>query len=129
MGFFSKLLGGEKATQQTAVDLTPPEFKGIRETVGDGLGDFLGDQPKFEGPFGATIDDTERGLTAQAVTQARTPSAGRTALVRTLNEGGATNPFLAASIEAAQRPIEEEFETDRETLRGAFARAGQRVGA
>ncbi len=128
MGFFSDFFGGKKATQGEAIDLAPSEFKATRGVTGGALTDFLTDQPTFEGPFGAPLGDDEKNLSLQAVKQAQTPFAGRDALVNTLNEGVGANPFLAANIEGAQRPILEKFETDRESLRGAFAKAGQRVG-
>lgn len=145
MGFLSGLFGGSKSTSTTTgKDVTPPEFVALRGPVADALQALFG-APLAQGggvpgtfptPSGAgltaPLGGAEESLLSNLTSLLSGPSqfgTGKELLGRTL--GGEflspeSNPFLRATIEAAQRPILEGLtETLTRDLPGRFTQAGQ----
>lgn len=118
-------------------DMTPSAYRALRWPVMGQLSSIMatGGGPRYEGPLVAGLTADELAGIGSANMLARSnPSAGvsRTELERTIRGGYLTpesNPFLRASIEAAQRPTLEAFEDAIAADRAAFAGAGQSVNA
>lgn len=133
MGIMQTLFGG--ATQDaksTPVDLTPAQFSAIRDPFTTALSGVLsnGGGPQYQGPLTTPIGANESSILGGLMTEGQP----RNDLINsTLNgnflpgqPGG--NPFLDATIRAAQRPtLEGLTETLDRSLPGKFTQAGQFV--
>lgn len=117
-----------------ATDVTPSEFRGLRGPVADQLRSFIntGGGPMAQGPFAAPLRPQEQTLLSDIFRSTRTPALtpgaqdtiGQTISGQFLDP--ASNPFLSRTIEAAQRPVVEQFQdVVMPRLRGDFTRAGQ----
>jgi hypothetical protein len=144
MSFVSDLFGGSEqksSSQQTSgpVDVTPPQFKALRQPIADLIRQLFGFAPTsgtFPGAtdpsrFSAPLTGTEGSLLNQLGVLGGQPSptatAGNELLLKTLSGeflDPASNPFLQATINAATRPLFEQFQDV--TL--PFTAAGQRIG-
>lgn len=147
MSFIGDLFGGSEQTS-TPTDVTPEEFKALRGPVADALRNLFGgggQQLDFAGgTFGGVTDPSRftAGLAPQesdlltrigSLTGAPSPALTGAQSFLTSQLGGAglspeSNPFLAATIAAAQRPLIEQFQDIQlPNLISQFTGAGQRV--
>jgi hypothetical protein len=132
-----------KGTPGQVVDVTPPQFETLRQPLSTALsGAITGARqlnlsgfPSPTGPNVAPIASGESTLLNQILSSLTGPnplaSTSRDVLQQTLAGDflrPGTNPFLQASIEAAQRPVIEAFnENVLPQLRSAFTQAGQTI--
>lgn len=134
--------GSGKTQQQstsTPIDMTPPEFQALRGPFAEMLKGLMGTQqnplagiPAWGGPFVAPMSGGEQtGLDALGMAatgpmgQARSDLLTKTMSGHFLPGQAGANPFLNASIEAAQRPTLQGLEdTLSRTLPGRFTQAG-----
>jgi hypothetical protein len=129
--------GGSGSTQQTQststpVDMTPDALKALRTPFASSLTSILGGNgPQYNGPLVAPITGSEQMNLGGA--NAATYDPTRAGLIQKTMSGGflpgapGGNPFLDASINAAQRSTLQGLETTLgKTLPGRFALAGQR---
>lgn len=142
-GVVRGLFGGseERSQQQSGpVDVTPPEIRDLRGAFSTTLQRLLGQQggdplagiPQFQGPLAAPMAGGENQL-LQLLQQQAAGGQGQQLINQTL--GGAflpgqagSNPFLQATIQAAQRPTLQGLEEVlSRTLPGRFTAAGQFV--
>lgn len=137
-GFIKTLFGGSDSSSK-ARDMTPPELAGLRGPFADAIKALIGTGglsgvPSFGGNLTAPITDGEKDVLSSLSIDDPLQSARRELLTRTMRgdflPGAAgSNPFLQASIEAAQRPTLQGLEeTLSRTLPGRFTQAGQFVG-
>lgn len=136
MGGVSDAIFGSGGESSSVEDITPPEFVGLRGPIASQLQQIFsaGGLPAASGPYAAPLTPTEQSLVSQ-IGQAAGPSplinAASQQLQSVISGQGLSpdsNPFLAATIDAAIRPIIETFEQDTlPGLRGLFTRAGQQV--
>ncbi len=142
MGLMQSLFGGEtqkSKSTSTPVDLTPSAIKGLRtpfaDTIkgllGTGTGGGLSGIPSPTGDLVAPISSGEQNALATFSADDPLQGARRDLLTKTLQgnflpgQPGA-NPFMQASIEAAQRPLLQGLtDTLTRTLPGRFTQAGQ----
>lgn len=116
-------------------DVTPGEFKGLRDPVAGGLKGIIQSKggPAFRGPFTADI-----GAEEQAALQNVQGFGGNNllqnqsdAFLQSQIEGRAltpeSNPFLQQTIEAATRPLFRAFDDRELQERALFGRAGQKL--
>ncbi len=146
MSFVKDLFGGSKSSQSsTPVDMTPEEFKALRGPVADALKALFGGGLDFAGgSFGGVTDPSrftaglaagESDLLSRVGSLTGAPSGALSGAQSFLQSqlGGAglspeSNPFLAATIAAAQRPLIDQFQNiDLPNLISSFTGAGQRV--
>lgn len=146
------LFGGSKSKSRqssTPVDLTPEEFEGLRGPVVEQLQNLFaqGGGQTFPGATTAPITGNEQQLLDQLMQTSGQPSqatqAGQNFLQSLITGGqaltpvsamgtgtpvGQENPFLAGAIEAAQRPLIENFQdVVAPALRAQFTTAGQQI--
>ncbi|MFW6028239.1 MAG: hypothetical protein ACOC9Q_01800 [bacterium] len=157
MSFVSDFLFGEEGTPSTVQDITPDAFRNLQGMVGGQLGNILeqsGIDPNMPTTAGLTPQERQllsgvQGMATQASPQLE---AARGGLLRAIQGGNnpllqgstpagglmqdilsgrtmdpASNPMLQASIEAAQRPLREQFGDDLIATRSQFTRGGQFV--
>ncbi len=140
---FKAIFGGsESENTSDPVDITPPEVAGLRksftETLGQLFGSKTGDPLAGIPSSGLTGDDNVAQITSgeTSVIQRilddlkgpRQQLLGQTLQGDFLPGQPQSNPFLQATIEAAQRPTKDAlFETLGRTLPGRFTAAGQFV--
>ncbi len=140
---FKAIFGGtEKQETSGPTDVTPPEVAGLRksftETLGQLFGSGTGDPLSGIPTSGVTGDNRVAQITGgeTSVIQRilddlkgpRQELLGQTLQGNFLPGQPGSNPFLQATIEAAQRPTKEAlFETLDRTLPGRFTAAGQFV--
>lgn len=146
----------QSSTTTNPKDLTPQEFKNLRPGVAGAFraGIEQGGGPEYQGQFSAGVTANEQQLLNQIQQQAMSQggAAGQASqdflqnLISgqgpqnpalsfgpvQLMQGGTTmsdvNPFLQAQIEAATRPLLEQFnEETLPGLRAQFAQAGQQI--
>lgn len=130
MSWLTTLFGGSKTTQtSTPLDMTPGEFKDLRDPFASALQQWQGSGgPAYEGPMFSPETMNEQLLRGDLMGDAAGTS-GRQQLLSDTMTGKyadpASNPFLKAYIEAAQRPTMEALETALgRTLPGRFNLAG-----
>lgn len=140
------LFGGSSSSQSSVsqsgpVDVTPPEFKALRGPIADALRGFIGG-PLPQG--GGTFDPSTSSIYAAPITSQEAqyvaglaPGADplQTASQNYINKvlsgaflpgGSQANPFLQATIQAAQRPtLQGLYDTLSRTLPGRFTANGQ----
>lgn len=138
LDWFKQIFGGGEQTQTnttTPGDYNDPAFKALREPLAGALGGLLNTGgANYTGPMNAPIGQNEQTTLGQL--QGMTgPGTNRTGLLNKTIAGdflpgqGDSNPFLRASIEAAQRPTQQALEeTLGRTLPGRFTMAGQNTG-
>lgn len=129
------LFGSEGAPAE-AVDTTPQEFRDLREPVSSTLRNLIqsGGGQTFGGPFAASPTPEESQILSDAfgaATQSGLTDEARQNLSRTIQGdflSPESNPFLQETIQAAQRPVVEQFQdVTLPRLRGQFTQAGQFV--
>lgn len=139
----SWLFGGS-SSKTTPKDMTPQAFKNLQGPLAGVLGKFIGAKPgggnallsgvpQYQGPTSAPIGANEQALLGQLMNGPQAQNAGSAdALIGKTLSGGflpgqaGANPFLDASIRAAQRPtLEGLTETLTRALPGRFTQAGQ----
>lgn len=126
-----------------AVDTTPPEFAALRPVISSILFKLLGQGaapgenglPTFQGNTVAQLRPEEQAILQRIAGAGAAPNAGTQAAQGLVTDtlGGkflqpGSNPFLAGAIDAAIRPVREQFE--RQTLpnlKSQFTAAGQLV--
>lgn len=144
--------GGGGSRSSKPKDVTPTEFVGLRPDVADEIRNLFatGGGPGFAGSTTAPVSGTEQDILAR-INAATQPSDATTAgqnFLQQLIEGGGinlpgltdvqgiqggtptgqANPFLAQAIEAAQRPLVENFQDIvAPALRAEFTGAGQQI--
>jgi len=146
--FLKNVFGGSDTEQQNTSgpkDVTPPEIAALRKTFSESLTSLLGGggpNPLTNNPlFGSTsgtesvvapITQLEQNIVGRIGEDALGDPSGREELLRQtiqgqfLPGGAQSNPFLQATIEAAQRPTAQAFEEVLgRALPGKFAAAGQ----
>ncbi|TVR78992.1 MAG: hypothetical protein EA405_13665 [Rhodospirillales bacterium] len=125
---------GKAGTPAQVVDTTPDEFVGLRGPVADALSGLIssGGGPQFQGPFAAPMTGNEQTLLQQAFGQTvNAPGTDAASQFLTQVLGGQfltpdSNPFLQQAIQAAQRPVLEQFQDAvMPRLQAQFTRAGQ----
>lgn len=144
MGFLDSIFGGGEQKNKSVtkpVDMTPPELSGLRSPFADALKALLGTStggglsgiPAPTGPLAAPMGAGETAALS-TLTQDDPLQAQRRALLSSTMQGNflpgqpGANPFLQASIEAAQRPTLQGLEdTLSRVLPGRFTQAGQFV--
>lgn len=107
------------------VDLTPQEFKNIRPFVAGQIQELSGGGPQFGGPFTAPIgaqEQTALNRTQQAAIPGELGAASDEFLMNLIS--GQSTPGL---IEAAIRPIQQNFDDNELLRRALFARSGQKI--
>lgn len=134
---FMELGTGTHPEEGRVEDVTPREFMGLRDDVASRLGEFMQTGgPSFEGDFTADMTGQEQQLLSQVGSAANfQPSQQTGQAMETLSSTAQgeflspdSNPFLQQSIEAAQRPLMQQFEDETmPRLRSEFTQAGQRV--
>ena len=140
MGGIGDALFGSSGEPGRVEDITPEEFRGLRDPVADSLRTFIeqGGGPEFEGDFTAPITDREQSFLDLAREQAQPSERAQNAFRVAQDQLSATaqgeflspdsNPFLQATIEAAQRPVVQRFRDETlPRLRSQFTGAGQQV--
>ena len=142
MGFVGDLLGlgGKKGSPGQVVDVAPDEFVGLRQPVADTLRGLLTGQaptlagiPAASGPRVASLMQPEQDILARIRSTLTGPGGTGTAANNLLRQtlrgeflSPQANPFLQATIEAAQRPIRRQFEeVVLPNLRSVFTAGGQ----
>lgn len=133
LDFLKTMFGGSK-TESGPVDMTPPEFAGLRPQLTFALNSMLsGKGPQYSGPMFSPMGGNEQSVLDQLMASTG-PQTGRNALLDQTIAGGflpgqpGGNPFLQAAIEAAQRPtLEGLTRTLTRDLPGRFTQAGQFV--
>lgn len=133
---FMDVGAGMRPQPGEVVDVTPGEFAGLRGDVAGQIRSLMesGGGPRFEGEFAADMTGQEQQLLQQVGQQAQ-PSQETGQAMDTLSRtlqgdflSPDSNPFLQQSIEAAQRPVIQQFEQQAmPRLRSEFTQAGQRV--
>lgn len=136
-------LGIGKSSQKSSskpVDTTPAEFQALRDPFaqaisglwGTGTGGGVSGVPSFTGttgqPMAASIGGAETDILTNLLSQigARQPLLDQTIAGEFLPGGAQSNPFLQATIEAAQRPTLQGLEEVlSRTLPGRFTQSGQ----
>lgn len=113
-------------------DLTPPEFRRLRPLVSETFEEFLrsGGGPEFSGPFTADITSAERDALGEIVRGVPGFEEASRFVSERLSPDALrpeSNPFLQASIRAAQRPVLEAFDEGTLARRSQFTNAGQAV--
>ncbi len=116
-------------------DVTPGQFKALRDPVTGGVGSIIGSEggPAFQGPFTADIGQAEQqalqnvqGFAGNNLLQRQSD-----ALLQSQLEGRGLTPesnsFLQQTIEAATRPLFRAFDERELQERGLFGRAGQKL--
>lgn len=149
-GPVKSLFGGSSSRQtqtSTPQDMTPPEFTGLRGDVAQQLQNIFasGGGAQFQGPTAAQLTGNEQGMLDQIMQMTSQPSgatqAGQDFLQNLLSGGGVqpgatpggidmsqANPFLQQAIEAAQRPLIEQYQEQiAPALRAQFTQAGQQL--
>lgn len=143
MGLFDVvggLLGGGKkgGSPSQVVDTTPDEFAGLRGGIADQLRTLFGGGvsgvPTPSGPMVAPITGQEQnflGMIGQQAGGGPLNATRDSLLQRTLSGtflSPDSNPFLQATIEAAQRPLVQQFQEQTiPQLRSQFTAAGQMI--
>lgn len=140
MSFVGDLLFGSEGTPGQVVDTTPDEFANLRGLIADRLRGFLSGSgvsgiPTPSGPRVAPITPQEQNLVnligQRALGSTPLQSSASNLLQQTLSGqflNPASNPFLGATIEAAQRPLIRAFErTTIPNLRAQFTAAGHMI--
>lgn len=137
MGGITDTLFGSEGEPARVEDITPSQFRNLRGPTAGALQGILegGGVPAFEGPMFAPITGTEQNLVDQigqmAGQRSELTDAARQQMQQTIsgaNLSPESNPFLAQTIDAASRPIIENFEQDTlPGLRSLFTRSGQQV--
>lgn len=138
MSDFWKMIFGGSDSEQTSIstpkDMTPDEFKGLRDPFSLALSKALGSGgPQYDGPLTANMSGNEKSLLDQLMGQTGAGTSRNRLLEDTiagkfLPGGEGSNPFLEAAIKAAQRPtLQGLTETLDRTLPGRFTAAGQFV--
>lgn len=116
------------------VDVTPRQYEGLRPDVASNLESLMasGGGPTFQGDFTAGMTDAEKATLNQIGNQVQPSQASQQAnqqLSSTLSGdflSPESNPFLQGTIEAAQRPVIENFEDQvMPRMRSKFTQAGQ----
>jgi hypothetical protein len=130
------MLFGTSGRAPSVHDVTPSQFRDLRQPLADQFqallapGGIAGWQGATAAPMGGAEQDILSRIMGQMGQQPGTQQAQQT-LMQTA--GGqfldpASNPFLAASIEAAQRPLIQQFQEEVVPgMRADFTRAGQTV--
>lgn len=144
MGFLGDLFGGQ-TTSSGPVDVTPEPFKALQQPVADILRNLFSGQLGFAGGQFPGVTDPSRftaGLAPQetdlltrigSLTGAPSPALGEaqnllTSILQGQGLSPESNPFLAATIASAQRPLIEQFQDIQlPNLISQFTGAGQRV--
>lgn len=129
-------LFGSSGEPGRVVDTTPQAFGELRRPTSDALRNILsgGGQQAFSGQMTAPVTGTEQQLLDQIMGQSQ-PSGAAQQSMQTLEQAAAgqglspdSNPFLAATIQSAQRPLIEQFNDETlPGLRAQFAQAGQQI--
>ncbi len=145
MSFFGDLFGGTESSQTSGpVDVTPPAFKALQQPVADILKNLFGGQLGFAGGSFGGVQDPARfsaplaGQESQLLTQlgglfqgGGATGQAQSFLQSVLSGQGldpASNPFLQATIQSAQRPLIEQFQDiTLPRLQSDFTAAGQRI--
>lgn len=133
-----KMIFGGSDSEQTSIstpkDMTPDEFKNLRNPFSAELQKIMGSGgPNYDGPLMANMSGNETSLLNQlmSMTGAGTSRNGLiedTIAGKYLPGSAGSNPFLEAAIKAAQRPtLQGLTETLDRTLPGRFTSAGQFV--
>ncbi len=141
-GLVRNLFGGSEQDQSSSsrpIDVTPGPFKGLRQPIADVIGSLLGGQA-FAGlpvsaPTGVASLGTGENAFLAALNQFSQPTAlqgqARDLLSSTISGrflDPASNPFLQATIQAAQRPVIEAFrDVALPRLQGQFTAGGHRI--
>lgn len=130
-------LFGSSGERGRVIDTTPEAFTELRDPTSNALRNILtgGGQQAFGGQTVSPITGNEQALLDRIFGQAQQPSSAQQQSLQTLEAAAAgqgltpqSNPFLAATIEAAQRPLIEQFnEQTLPGLRAQFTRAGQQI--
>lgn len=143
MGFISDIFGGREGTAGQVIDVTPDEFTALRDPISKALSGAItgtnplnlagipqGPQPNVA-PLGETEGDILNRITQSLLGPNALSGASRDILQKTLAGDflrPGSNPFLGATITAAQRPVTEAFkELVLPQLRSTFTRAGQTI--
>lgn len=145
MSFMDGLFGGgssKSKSSSTPVDMTPAALKGLqnpfasatKSLLGTGTGGGLSGVPSPTGPLVAPMSNEEQAAVAQFSVDDPLQAARRNYLTSAIGGNflpgqAGSNPFLQASIEAAQRPVLQGLtDTLTRDLPGRFTQAGQFVG-
>lgn len=126
-----KVFGGS-TSKSKPVDVTAPDLAALRGTATAAAGQLISQQGNpYQGPLVAPLTDAEQQILGLLQQDALGASGRQNLLADTLRgkflpgQEGA-NPFLQATIEAAQRPTLEALDrTLSRTLPGVFTQAGQ----
>lgn len=128
--------GSSSGTPARAVDLTPDEFVSMRDHIAQNFQGLLESRggPDFEGDLAAGMTGQEQQF-LDLISQTGQPSQASESAQGLMNQtiqgdflSPDSNPFLQQSIEAAQRPVIQQFEQEAmPRLRSEFTQAGQRI--
>lgn len=138
MSFVGDMLGGDSGSPSQVVDTTPDEFVGLRGPIAQSIRQIInrGGSPQFQGQTTADISGNEQALLDQifgATTNNPFSDTARNTLTQTAQGqflSPDSNPFLQQTIEAAQRPIIQQFEEQvLPNTRSQFTNAGQFIQA
>lgn len=133
MGGLLGISGGTSSSSSTPIDLTAGPFKDLQQPFADQLKNFFQTGgPGFQGPFTAPIGQGEAagiGQLADFAFGSPTARASDEQLASTIRGDflDPSNPALQGAIDAAVRPIMENFGTQEAMDRVLFSRAGQKI--
>jgi hypothetical protein len=137
MSGIKDMLFGSKAQKSKVVDTTPDAYKALRAPVAGGISDLIGQGGgTYDGPLVAGLSDDERSILDTIFKSfGGATTAGTDAARGTLMDtaGGKylapeSNPYLAATIEAAQRSTRDAFKNDiLPSLKERFTMAGHTI--
>lgn len=122
----------KSSSKSESKDVTPWEYRDLRWPVANTLRGMMGGGPAYTGQFAAEMTPGESATLSRIGEmtggQTNLASAARGETERTLSGSYlGSNPFLDASIRAAQRPMIDAFNEEGLVQRSNFARAGHRL--
>lgn len=130
MSSVGSFLFGERGSPGRVVDTTPEIFRDLRAPVASGIQEQFQNPATWGGPFAAALGSQEQQILDMLGAGPSTLPIAQQALTQAASGAfldPASNPFLQASIEMAQRPIMELFGDQTQANRAQFTMAGQRI--
>lgn len=136
MGGVSDAVFGSSGSGAQIVDTTPKAFKKLADPVAQGIRGILdsGGGPTYEGPLAPTLTPEQLALLGQSYNASQNTASSQASqgyLGNVLSGqflSPQSNPYLQATIEAAQRPALAAFqEVTMPNIRAQFTNAGQQL--